>query len=107
MSEPLPIACTLRPAEMSRRAADIRALRRDALLTAECSGRRAVLRFRSDRATRARVEKIVAAEGECCSFMDFGLSVTEDAIKLTITAPYGAEPAAHLLAGLFAGSEVA
>ena len=104
MSKPLPIACTLSPADMPRREADIRALGRDSLLSAECSERQALLRFRPGRATRARVEKIVAAESECCAFMDFDLSDTDDAITLTITAPKGGEETVHLLAGLFAGA---
>jgi hypothetical protein len=102
MSRPEPIACTLSSAEMPQRAADIRALGRDALLAVERFERRALLRFRPDRATRARVEQIVAAESECCGFMDFELSVTDAAIVLEVAAPPGGESAVHLLADLFA-----
>ena len=96
------IACTLSPAEMRQREADIRTLGRDALLGVERSERHVLLRFRSDPATRARVEAIVAAESDCCAFMDFELSVTGDAIALRVAAPAGAEPAVRRLADLFA-----
>ncbi len=102
MSRPEPIACTLTSAEMPQRAADIRALGRDALLAVERFERRALLRFRPDRATHARVEQIVAAESECCAFMDFELSVTDAAIVLEVAAPPGGESAVQLLADLFA-----
>jgi hypothetical protein len=109
MTQTAPIACTLRPADMPQRAADIRGLGRDALLTVERSEARATLRFRRDAATRVRVEAIVAAESKCCAFIDFELADAADAIVLTLEAPAGGEPAMHLLADLFAAakSEVA
>jgi hypothetical protein len=103
MSHRLPIACTLSPAEMPRRAAEIRALGRDALMTVELSEGRAVLRFRADPSTRARVERIVAAESQCCAFMDFDLFAGDDAIVLTIAAPGGGEAPVQQLADLLVG----
>jgi hypothetical protein len=97
-----PIACTLSPDDMRRRAAAIRALGDDGLLTVDRSPARAVLHFRDDPATRAGVEAIVAAESECCAFMNFDLTDTEGSIVLTISAPAGGEPAVHALADLFA-----
>jgi hypothetical protein len=102
MSETAPIACTLSPADMPQRAADIRALGRDALLAVEGSEARATLRFRRDPATRARVETIIAAESKCCAFIDFELADAGDAIVLTLEAPAGGEAAMHMLADLFA-----
>lgn len=104
MTEPLPIACTLSPAEQPRRAEQIRAVGRDGLIHAERGGR-AVLRFRPE--VRARVEEIVAAESACCAFLDFELAEEDDAIVLRIAAPEGAEPAAQLLADLFAADQPA
>jgi hypothetical protein len=60
-----------------------------------------VLRFRPDAAIRARVEAIVAAESECCAFLDFRLEHDSDATVLTITAPNGgAEVVRELTAAL-------
>ena len=98
------IACTLGPDEMPRRAEQIRAIGRDALLDVERAERRAALRFRLDPAVRVRVEEIVAAESRCCAFLDFDLSVTSDAIVLALRAPEGGEPAMHLLVDLFAAA---
>jgi hypothetical protein len=82
-----PIACTLRAADVPARAEEIRALGRDGLLSAEGDERRAVLRFRGDAATRARVERFVAAESECCAFLRFEI---DGSGTLTIAAPEGA-----------------
>lgn len=97
-----PIACTLSPADMPRRAADIRALGRDALVAVERSEASATLRFRRDPDIRDRLEAIVAAESECCAFIDFELADGDDAIVLTLRAPDGGEPGMHMLADLFA-----
>jgi len=73
-----PIACTLDPERMARRAEEIRALCRDGLIGV-------TLRFRPDPEIRARVDAIVAAESECCSFMDFELGAGDDG-ALVVTA---------------------
>ena len=52
------------------------------------------LRFRADGDTRARLEAIVAAEAECCPFLDMELCEEADELLLTIVAPEGAEPIA-------------
>lgn len=105
MTESLPIACTLSPAEMPRRAEQIRAVGRDGLIGADRGGRGAVLRFRPE--VRARVEEIVAAESACCAFLDFDLTEEDGAIVLRIAAPEGGDPAAQLLADLFATDQPA
>ena len=99
-----PIACTLAPAEMPQRAAEIGALGRDGLLGVERGERQVSLRFRRDPAIRRRVEGIAAAESRCCAFLDFTVSDAEDATVLTIAAPAGAEPVMHDLADLFAAT---
>jgi hypothetical protein len=104
MSQTPPLACTLGPAEMPERAAAIRALGRDALLSVERSEAWTRLRFRHDPAIRARVETIIAAESTCCAFLGFELSEAKDAIVVTLEAPEGGEPAMHLLADLFAAA---
>ena len=98
--EPLPVACTLGAADMRARQAELRALGEDGLVSNVMSGRTAVLRFRPDPDIRRRVEAAVAAESECCPFLDFELEHGEDATVLTVTAPDGA---AETLAGFFSG----
>jgi hypothetical protein len=105
MTERPPIACTLDPADMLERAAEIRALGRDALLAVERSGARAVLRFRRDPTTRARLEAIVAAESRCCAFIQFELADAAASIVLTLEAPAEAELAVRTLADLFAATK--
>ena len=97
------IACTLGPDDMPAREAELRALGREALLAVERSEARATLRFRRDPAARARVERIVALESECCAFIDFDLHDTGDALALALRTPDGGEPAMHMLVDLFSG----
>ena len=94
------MACTLSAADMEARLTELRALAEDGLVSNVMSGGSAVLRFRPDPAIRRRVEAAVAAESECCPFLDFDLEHGEDATALTITAPDGA---AEALAGVFSG----
>src|SRR4051812_42365016 len=88
----IPIACTLTATEMPQRLAEMRAIGDRAVLTTDCAGRRAVMRFRRDSATRARLEAIVAAESHCCAFLQMTLTDVDDAVVLTIIGPEGSEP---------------
>jgi hypothetical protein len=99
MTHEAPLACTLSAEERPKRAAAIRALARDALLGTSDDG---ALRFHNDETTRARLEAIVAAESECCAFLDFDLRESGGELRLLITAPEGAEPVARDLAEAFA-----
>jgi hypothetical protein len=85
---------------MPAREGELRALGREALLAVERSEARATLRFRRDPATRARVERMVALESECCAFVDFELHDTGHALVLTLRTPDGGEAAMHMLADL-------
>jgi hypothetical protein len=100
VNDPLPIACTLTGDELPRRRAEIRALGRGALLSVERHKARAVLRFRP--AAREELERIVAAESRCCSFLDLAISAEPEAAVLTIAAPPGAEPVMNGLVDAFA-----
>jgi hypothetical protein len=95
------LACTLTPADMSRRGDEIRAVGRDGLLSASRDAGAIVLRFRP--AVRERVEAIVEAESRCCAFLDFTLVHEGDELVLEVRAPDGAEAAVEMLAELFAG----
>jgi hypothetical protein len=103
MSRPLPIACSLSAADLAERGKELRELGGDGLVSLSEEPGRAVLRFRADPAIRERVEAIVAAESECCPFLDLRLEHGAEATVLTIAAPDdGAEVVADL-AGAFAG----
>jgi len=105
MNPDKPIACSLSAAEMPERLAEMRALGDDALLSVRQDG---ALRFRADDATRGRLEAIIAAESQCCSFLEFDVREEGGALALTIVAPEGAEPLASELASAFAaGAKVA
>jgi hypothetical protein len=93
-----PIACSLSAAELSARLAEMRAIGNDALLGADPDG---LLRFRADRQTRERLEGVIAAESQCCSFLRFDLTEQGGELRLSVTAPEGAEPVASDLVNAF------
>lgn len=101
MNETLPIACSLGADDLRRRLAEIESLGLDALISRDTDGDSQVLRFRSDPETRTRLERIVAAELECCAFLDLELGEDGDQIVLRITAPAEGVPAARELALAF------
>jgi len=103
MSRPLPIACTLSATDLGARGEELRALGGDGLVDATEDHGRAVLRFRPDPSVRERVEALVAAESECCTFLDFELEHGDDATVLTISAPNGGAEMVHELAAALAG----
>ena len=103
MSRPLPIACTLSATDLQARGKELRALGGDGLVNATEEPGRAVLRFRPDPSVRERVEALVAAESECCAFLDFELEHGHTATVLTISAPNGGAQMVHELAAALAG----
>jgi hypothetical protein len=96
----LPLACSLDASALEGRLAEIQALGRDALIAAEPPG---ILRFRATPATRQRLEQIVAAEAECCPFLSLDLSEHKEELRLTVSAPEGADAVAAELLQAFAG----
>jgi hypothetical protein len=97
MTPHAPIACSLSATELSQRLTEMRAIGADALLTADRTDTTARLRFRAAGDTRRRLAAIVAAESDCCAFLQFELRDETDAVVLTITSP--AEEAARLTLG--------
>lgn len=98
----LPLACSLDTSELPRRLEKMAAIGRTDLLAADVDGRRAVLSFRP--AARERLAAIVAAEAECCPFLDMRLdSGTHAVATLAIEAPAGAEPVVQDLVAAFSG----
>jgi hypothetical protein len=103
MPTDLPITCSLSAAEQSLRLAEMSATGQSALLSAETTGSHATLRFRADGGTRERLAAIVAAEAECCAFLDMALGEETEVIYLTITAPASAGPVLGDLVAAFSG----
>jgi hypothetical protein len=103
MSDTSPIACTLSASELPGREAELRALGSDGLVDVRREAGRVVLRFRPDPEIRARVEAIVAAESECCAFLDFRVEHEDAATVLTISAPNGGAEVVHELAVMLGG----
>jgi hypothetical protein len=99
MTHETPIACSLGAAELPRRLAQMTEIGSDALLSVGPGG---TMHFRNDDATRERLEAIVTAEAECCSFLQFELGQNEGQLVLSIQAPQGAEPIARDLVDAFA-----
>jgi len=93
------IACSLSADELPKRLAEMAAIGKDSLLSVSPEG---LLRFRGDRATRERLEALIAAESACCSFLRFDLREDGGTLVLTVTAPEGAEPLAFELVDAFA-----
>jgi hypothetical protein len=89
----LPIACSLDAGSL--------AARRDEMRAVPLLGARVQLRFAAD--SRAAVERIVAAESECCPFLTMRLAQEDDALVLTVDAPRGAEAVLAGMVEAFAG----
>jgi len=96
-----PIACSLNATELPIRLAAMTDLGRDALLEAHTEDRRALLRFAAGSGVRERVEKIVAAESQCCAFLAMQVIDARDEVVLSIAAPEGAEPVLEELVSAF------
>lgn len=105
MPTDLPIACSLSATDYGSRLAKMRAVGQSALLTAQTDGRHARLRFRSGPTTQTQLPAIVAAEAECCAFLDMELRADTDITELTIAAPEGAEPLLDELVAAFKGRD--
>jgi hypothetical protein len=67
-------------------------------------GNRHVLRFRSDPLTRERLEGVIAAESECCAFLDLSLEDDANDLVLSVAAPEGGQATADGFASAFAAA---
>lgn len=96
MSE-LPIACTLTADATTDRLALIDELVADGLLdrTSTATGLR--LRLRDAPQVEQRTRELIAAESECCAFLDFDLGRENGDLVLDISGPEGARPVIELL----------
>ena len=96
----LPLACSLDAPALAERLAEMRALGEDALIAAEPDG---VVRFRATPDTRRRLERIVAAEAECCAFLDLRIAEAGGELRLVVSGPAEAEPVVDGLVRAFSG----
>jgi hypothetical protein len=92
VGRPLPIACSLPAGDQAERLEEMSSLSARVLGVDRDSGGGLVLRFERDADTESRVNEIVAAERECCSFLDLTLRSQGSELRLSISGPDGAEP---------------
>jgi hypothetical protein len=104
MDEHIPIACSLEATDLRLRLDLIAEVGAGSLLAHDVEDGRHALRFRGDVTTRDRLEKIVAAEAECCPFLDLVLAEHGGELVLTIAAPEEGASAADALAAAFTAS---
>ena len=101
MTSELPLACSLKGAEMRERLVEIAAVGEAGLLAVEADSAGATLRFRPE--VRERLAAILAAEAECCPFLSLDLAEEAEAVRLTIAAPADAEAVLQELVAAFRG----
>lgn len=101
MADDIPIACSLGAGDLAQRLTEIGEVGADSLISREADGDRHLLRFRADADSRRRLEEIVAAEAECCAFLDLALSERDGELVLSIAAPSDAKAIADGLAEAF------
>ena len=91
MSE-LPIACTLTQDGMTARLALLDALAADGLLDRTPTGAGLRVRLRDTLQIERRTRELIAAESECCAFLDFDLGREDGDLVLDISGPEDARP---------------
>ena len=87
MTDPKPIACTLGKSDLRQRLEEIATLGAKSLLGHEIKDGTHTLRFRNDGSTRRQLEQIVAAETECCPFLELEIDERDQALLLALAAP--------------------
>lgn len=90
MSTDLPIACTLQPAEQAERARAWHALVARTLLSWRATEDGAVVRVRGD--AEAQLRELIAAESQCCAFLEFDLRRDGEELLLSVVGPDEARP---------------
>ena len=84
-AEPMPIACTLSPAEMGPRLARIQQLTQEHLRSHRLDG--VTLHLFYEPVAAAELAEIVELERQCCAFLDFSLMAQDSQVRLEISAP--------------------
>jgi hypothetical protein len=101
MTDPKPIACSLGANDLQQRLDEIAEVGAAGLVGRDSEGGTHTLRFRADEATHRRLEEIVAAEAECCSFLELELIEQGDEMVLTLGGPQDGQAVADALAVAF------
>ncbi len=105
MPDDIPIACSLGAGELQQRLATIAEVGARSLLSRTMHDESHLLRFRLEPGTRRQLEGIVAAEAECCSFLDLSLREDEGELVMSIAAAENARAVAGDLARAFGNGE--
>lgn len=87
MRDELPIACSLDAAGLDGRLSDMAKVGRAALIDSRAGEDSAVLRFRAREGIADELGRLVAAESECCPFLDLSLEQRGGVVELTIKGP--------------------
>jgi hypothetical protein len=101
MNAEMPVACSLDAGQLEERLTAIREVGARSLTFHAVEGSRHTLRFRGSRKTRRQLEEIVAAEADCCSFLDLSLHDDGGDLVLSIAAPEHAKELGDQLAHSF------
>ena len=99
----LPLACSLEGASLQQRLETIAELGADGLVAYGHTDGGHLLRFRRDPLIRERLEAIVKAEAECCSFLDLLLRDEDGELRLLIRSTRDGRATADEVAAAFAG----
>jgi hypothetical protein len=94
-----PIACTLSPADYRQRTDELTALAAAALRSREQTDGGQRLVFSDSAETEHDLRAAIAAEANCCAFLEMNLTRTADGLVLDITGPRDAQ---GVIAELFA-----
>ncbi|MGH2984383.1 MAG: hypothetical protein ACRDK5_09040 [Solirubrobacterales bacterium] len=92
MERPLPMACSLSAGDQAERQRELASLSSGVLGAETTAEGGSLIRLRPDGDTEARLEQILAAERECCPFLDLSLGEDGSGLTLRIEGPTGAEP---------------
>jgi hypothetical protein len=101
MPDDTPVACSLDAADLKQRLDAIANVGAESLIDRSVEGGRHRLRFHANGATRQRLEAIVAAEAECCAFLDLSLREEGNDLGLSIAASGDGQVVADELARAF------
>ena len=86
----LPIACTLEPAQQAERAELARRIGARAMIAWAETGRGASMRFKAE--AEADLRSLIAAESQCCAFLEFDLRRDGEDLLLAVEGPEEARP---------------
>ncbi len=99
-----PIVCTLDPAGLGDRMAEIAAFNARSLIGSRREGRLLTLSYEAGAIDEVRT--MAAKERECCAFLSFDIDVRPDRVDLRIEAPAAAAESADELLAQFAATTI-